>query len=60
MERMSEDDVARAFERLGLSREEERERLKFREIEDLSREPEKEGEATRLWSSSELPTKIGM
>jgi hypothetical protein len=57
MERMSEDDVARAFERLGLAKEEERDRLKFREIEELNSEPEKEDEVTRLWSSSQLPAK---
>jgi hypothetical protein len=58
MDRMSEDDVARAFERLGLAKEEDRERLKFREIEDLAREPEKEPEVTRLWSGSQLPAKV--
>ena len=59
MDRMSEDDVAGAFERLGLATEEDRDKLKFREIEDLNCEPEKEGEVTRLWSGSQLPEKTG-
>ena len=59
MNRMSEDEVAQAFERLGLATKEDRDKLQFREIEDPSGEPEKEGEVTRLWSGSRLPEKAG-
>jgi len=58
MDRMSEDDVLRAFERLGLAKEEDRERLKFREIEELIEEPDKEPELMRLWSDSQSPAKV--
>lgn len=60
MDRMSEDEVAQAFERLGLGKEEDRDRLKFREVEELISEPEKEeDQVTRLWSGSQPPTKVG-
>ena len=55
---MSEDDVLRAFERLGLAKEEDRERLKFREIEELNQEPDMEPEVTRLWSDSQPPARV--
>ena len=58
MDRMSEDDVLRAFERLGLAKEEDRERLKFREIEELNQEPDMEPEVTRLWSDSQPPARV--